>query len=225
MLAWPRGARYAGALRRQKARAYRGAASYYRICHDFGKAWSAYWRALRSPGGWRHAPYGALLMLRLTRPVQDVLHSPRTSHGFSLGWRLSSLVAPRRKAAVAAPQWRVLVVAVRPIAAYRLAGASAALCRMGDAFSKAEHDWLLEYCERNQLDFAELAIERGAQGRLDVVACERSPEPLTAALPLTDRVALLLRFSKAVHAEYVAPVRERRRFAKDMRRWLQTREC
>lgn len=225
MLAWPRGARYAAALRRQKARAYRGAASYYRICHDFGRAWSAYWRALRSPGGWRHAPYGALLMLRLTRPFKDVLRNARTSPGFSLGWRLSSLLAPRRNAGGGAPQWRVFVVAVRPVAAYCLAGGSAELCRMGDAFSKAERDWLREYCERSQLDFAELTIERGAQGDIVIVACERSPEPLPAALPLSDRMALLRRFAGAVHAEYVAPVRERRRFAKDMRRWLQTREC
>jgi glycosyltransferase involved in cell wall biosynthesis len=225
MLAWPRGARYAAALRRQKARAYRGAASYYRIYHDFGRAWSAYWHALRSPGGWRHAPYGALLMLRVSRPVEDVLRNGVTSPGFSLGWRLSSLIAPRRSAAGAAPQWRVFVVAVRPVAVYCLAGGSAALCRIGDVFSKDERDWLREYCERGQLDFAELTLERGAHGNLDVVACERSPEPLPAALPLSDRLALLRRFSKAVYAEYVAPVRERRRFAKDMRRWLQMREC
>lgn len=225
MLAWPHGARYAAALRRQKARAYRGAASYYRICHDFGKAWSAYWRAVRSPGGWRHAPYGALLMLRVTRPFRDVLGKADTSSGFSLGWKLSSLVVPRRYPVEPVPQWRTFVVAVRPVTAYCLAGGSAALCRIGDAFSKAECEWLREYCENNQLDFAELTLERGAHGNLEVAACRRSPEPLPAALPWSDRVTLIRRFSKAVHAEYVAPVRERRRFAKDMRRWLLTREC
>lgn len=73
MLRYAKDRKHAGKLRRRQSDAHRAICSYYRMRRDFGRAWRSFWRALAGSGGWRHLPYGVLLLMRISRPVEEVL--------------------------------------------------------------------------------------------------------------------------------------------------------
>jgi glycosyltransferase involved in cell wall biosynthesis len=73
MLAWNAGGGRAGMILRNENRGYRAACSYHRIAGDLPKAWRFYSKAVRSPFGLSFFPYAALLILRIRRPVPELL--------------------------------------------------------------------------------------------------------------------------------------------------------
>ena len=52
---------------------FRTMCSHYRMRGNFPAAWNAYWNAIRSDGGWRYAPYGALLLAQKTERWEDLM--------------------------------------------------------------------------------------------------------------------------------------------------------
>ncbi len=74
------------AIRRQQSVALRNLCSYYRLQRRFGSAWGAYVRALNRGAGWSFVPYAALLLVRTTRPAQEVARMLRaTSNRYADG--------------------------------------------------------------------------------------------------------------------------------------------
>ncbi len=69
MLRWNTDPRHVSMILRRQGHAYRAMCSHYRLNNDFPRAWQAYWKAIRSQGGWTHIPYAVLLLLRSTRPA------------------------------------------------------------------------------------------------------------------------------------------------------------
>ncbi len=60
-------------ISRQRTAAFQRMCSHYRMRGNFPAAWSAYWNAIRSDGGWRYAPYGALLLAQRTEGWEDLM--------------------------------------------------------------------------------------------------------------------------------------------------------
>jgi len=75
MLRYAKDPKHAGALRRRRSDAYQRICSHYRLQRDFTRAWSSFWRAVRGDGGWRYLPYSLLLVMRISRPVSEIIPS------------------------------------------------------------------------------------------------------------------------------------------------------
>jgi hypothetical protein len=72
MLRWNTDPRIVPLILHRRGVAYRTMCSHFRLRKDFQRAWRAYWNAVRSRGGWRHIPYGALLLVRSASPAADL---------------------------------------------------------------------------------------------------------------------------------------------------------
>ncbi|HZZ65755.1 MAG TPA: glycosyltransferase [Candidatus Baltobacteraceae bacterium] len=56
-------------LRKMIGRAHRAICSHHRVNGNLSAAWPAYWAAVRSAGGWKHLPYGLLLLTGTSLPM------------------------------------------------------------------------------------------------------------------------------------------------------------